>query len=167
MKIHDHVLPQERIPLASVAHNTAVTTPGVTVAFDCGERYSSYPSAGNLPHDDIQGGETHVEEEVGVWLAPLPPLWNAWWCGGCCALHYVGNGGDLLVACVECGDSRPVRNNVMLKPDQVEQLKATPGLTYDTTLSGNTGPPPSLGPKTSGMTDDNLLASSPKSVKSS
>ncbi len=64
-------------------------------------------------------------------------------------LQYVGDGGDMLGASVECGDRRPVRNDVMLDPDQVEQLKATPGLSYDTTLSGNTGPPLSLGPKTS------------------
>ncbi len=76
MKIHDQVLSQERVPLASVAHNTAVTTSGVTVAFDCGGHHCNH-----LPHNDIQGGETHVEEEVGVWLVPLPPLWNAWWCG--------------------------------------------------------------------------------------
>jgi hypothetical protein len=66
----------------------------------------------------------------------------------------------LLGAFVVYGDSRP-------DPDQVEQLKAMPRLTYDTTLLGNTGPPPSVGLKTSGMTDDDLLASSPKSAKSS
>ena len=167
MKIHDQVLSQEHVPVASVAPNTAATTPGVTVAFDYSQHHCNDPSAGDLPHDDIQGGETHVEEEVGVWLAPLPPLWNAWWCGGCCTLHYVDNGGDLLGACVECGDSRPVRNDVMLDPNQVEQLKAMPGLTYDATLLGNTGPPPSLSLKMSGMMDDGLLASSPESMKSS
>jgi hypothetical protein len=73
----------------------------------------------------------------------------------------------LLGACVVCGDRRLVRNDVMLDPDQVEQLKASPGLSYDTTPSGNIGPPPSLGPKMSGMTNDDLLATSPESMKSS
>ena len=55
----------------------------------------------------------------------------------------------------------------MLNPNQVEQLKAMPGLTYDATLLGNTGPPPSLSLKMSRMMDDDLLASSPESMKSS
>ena len=129
-KIHDQVISHERIPMASIVHNAAETTPGVTVDLDCDEHPSNSPSSGNVTHDDIQGGETHIEEEIGVPVASLPPLWNGWWCGGCRALHYVGDGGDLLGACVECGEHSPARNDVMLDPDQVEQLKATPGLSF-------------------------------------
>jgi hypothetical protein len=87
------MISHERTPVVSVVHNAAETTPGVTVAFACDERHS---------------GETRIDEETGVRLAPLPPFLNAWWCGGCRALHYVGDGGDLLGACIVCGDRRPV-----------------------------------------------------------
>ena len=160
-KIHDQVILNERIPVASIVHDAAETTPGVTVDLARVERSST----GNAPHDDIQGGETCIDEEIVVTVASMPPLWNAWWCVGCRAVNYVGDGGELLGACVGCGEHSPARNDVMLDPDQVEQVKATPGLSYDTIMTENVCPPPSLGPKTSGMTDDDLLASSPESSK--
>ena len=39
---------------------------------------------------------------------PFPPTCNAWWCGGCRAMHFVGDGGDLEGACIVCGDRNPV-----------------------------------------------------------
>ena len=39
-----------------------------------------------------------------------------------------------------CGVSHLVRNNTMLNPEQVAELMAIPGLSYDTTLRGNAGP---------------------------
>jgi len=32
----------------------------------------------------------------------LPPLWNAWWCGACTALHFVGDSGELIGPCQMC-----------------------------------------------------------------
>ncbi len=57
---------------------------------------------------------------------------------------------------------------VLLTPYEMEHLKAMVGMSYDTTLPGNNvGLPPSLYPKTKWMMDeDDLLASSPESVKS-
>jgi hypothetical protein len=52
-KIHDQMTSHERTPVASVVHNAAETTPGVTVAFACDERHL---------------GETRIEEETGVQL---------------------------------------------------------------------------------------------------
>ena len=69
-----------------------------------------------------------------------------------------------------CGDSRPVRNDTMLDPEQVAEVRANPGLSYDTTLPGkNAGRPSNLfGQKTTGITsEDDLLASSPESSRSS
>ncbi len=158
-------------PVASVAPDSAETTPGVTVLVDGGVGRQIDPLARDPPIDDDSpvGESPLVEAGEGLGLAPtFPPLWNAWWCGSCRALHYVGDGGDLEGACIMCGDSRPVRNDTMLDPEeQVAQLKANPGLSYDTTLPGNTGPPPSAGPKTTGIAEDDLLASSPESSKPS
>jgi hypothetical protein len=47
-------------------------------------------------------------------------------------------------------------------------VRANPGLSYDTTLPGNTGRPSNLfGRKTTGISEDDLLASSPESSRSS
>ena len=106
-------------------------------------------------------------EEVLEVLPSFPPLWNAWWCGGCPALHSVGDGGALVGGCTMCGDPRPVRNDVMLDPDQVAQLKETPGLSYDALFPGDAGASQFFSRKTSGMTDRDQLLSSPQSSKSS
>jgi len=36
-----------------------------------------------------------VPAKIPLFVA-LPPLWNAWWCGACTALHFVGDGGELI-----------------------------------------------------------------------
>jgi hypothetical protein len=86
-------------------------------------------------------------------LAALPPLWNAWWCGACTALHFVGEGGELLGPCQMCQVRNPVRNHVMLDPDEREELMRTPGLSYQPPGPGVAypSPPPSRVGKTSGM----------------
>ena len=81
----------------------------------------------------------------------LPPLWNAWWCGACTALHFVGDGGELIGPCQMCQLRNPVRNHVMLDPDEREELRRTPGLSYQQPGSGVAYPPPSRVGKTSGM----------------
>jgi hypothetical protein len=62
----------------------------------------------------------------------------------------------------------------MLDPDEVVELRANPGLSYDNTLRGNAGPTTSFGQKTTttsfgqkttGITEDDLLASSPSSFE--
>jgi hypothetical protein len=63
-------------------------------------------------------------------VAALPPLWNAWWCGACTALHFVGDGGELIGPCLMCQVRNPVRNHVMLDPDEREGLRRMPGLSY-------------------------------------
>ena len=51
-------------------------------------------------------------------VAALPPLWNAWWCGACFALQFVGDGGELRGPCLMCQVRNPIRNHVMLDPDK-------------------------------------------------
>ena len=84
-------------------------------------------------------------------VAALPPLWNAWWCGACTALHFVGDGGELIGPCQMCQLRNPIRNHVMLDPDEREELRRTPGLSYQQPGSGVAYPPPSRVGKTSGM----------------
>ena len=60
--------------MASIVHNAAETTPGVTVDLARVERSST----GNATHDDIRESETRIDEEIVVPVASLPPLWNAW-----------------------------------------------------------------------------------------
>ncbi len=67
-----------------------------------------------------------------------------------------------------CGDSRLVRNDTMIDPEQVAEVRANTGLFYDTTLPGNAGRPSnSFGKKMTGISEDDLLASSPESSRSS
>jgi hypothetical protein len=44
---------------------------------------------------DAVTGVTFLPPEIPLVVA-LPPLWNAWWCGACTALHFVGDGGELI-----------------------------------------------------------------------
>ena len=53
-------------------------------------------------------------------VAALPPLRNAWWCGDCTALQFVGDGGELRGPCLMCQVRSPVRNHDMLDPDERE-----------------------------------------------
>jgi hypothetical protein len=89
-------------------------------------------------------------------VAALPPMWNAWWCGACTALHFVGDGGELRGPCLFCQVRNPICNHVMLDPDKREELRSTPGLAYQTILSGVAYSPPSRGVKTSGISSPNL-----------
>jgi hypothetical protein len=59
-------------------------------------------------------------------VAALPPLWNTWWCGECTALHFVGDGGELIGPCLMCQVRSPIRKHVMLDPDELEELRRTP-----------------------------------------
>ena len=74
----------------------------------------------------------------------IPPLWNAWYSSCCQVLCYVGDGGALVGKCALCGDGRPGRKDVMLDPEQLEKLRATPCLSYDA-LTGMVSRPPSGG----------------------
>ncbi len=137
-------------------------TPGVSVLVDDGvaRRGSVPPPAGSTNRCGSAGGGELQQDEVveeGLFEAPsFPPLWNAWWCGGCRALHFVADGGTLSGGCSICGDDDPVRNDVMLDPDQVAHLKETPGLSYDVLFPGDAG----ISQKTSGMSKSDVLASS-------
>ena len=83
-------------PIASVAPDSANTMPGA-VAVLMARRDD--PPACASPCGDSPGGEWPlVEAGEGFGQVPsFPPLWNAWWCGGCRSLHYVGDGGELSV----------------------------------------------------------------------
>ena len=131
-RIQAEAYAQMHAPVASVAPDSAKTMPGEAVLVDGGVACKLYPPACAPPCDDSLGRKSPpVEAGEGLGLAPsFPPLWNAWWCGGCRALHSVGDGGALVGGCIMCGDARPVRNDVMLDPDQVAHLKETPGLSY-------------------------------------
>ena len=75
-------------------------------------------------------------------VAALPPLWTAWWCGACTALHFVGDGGELRGPCLMCQVRNPIHNHVMLGPDEREELRRMPGLSYQTLSSGIAYSPP-------------------------
>lgn len=64
--------------------------------------------------------------EVGA-TPSLPPLWNAWWCGSCRRLNYVGDGGELTGPCIGCFRIDSVINAYMLDPDEVEESKSGTG----------------------------------------
>ncbi len=93
-------------------------------------------------------------------VAALPPLWNAWWCGACTALHFVGDGGDLIGPCMMWQVSNPIRKHVMLDPDELEELRRTPGLSYQSSGVANPPPSPSCGVKTSGMSSPDVSSHS-------
>ena len=104
-----------RAAVAVEAPDDAPATAGVTVDFT------------DAPADELP--------LVGA----LPPLWNAWWCGACTALHFIGDGGDLIGPCIICQVRIPIRKHVMLDPDELEELRRTPGLSYQS--SGVMNPP--------------------------
>jgi hypothetical protein len=81
--------------------------------------------------------------------------------------HFVGDGGELSGACINCGDNNPIRNDMMLDPDEVTELQANPGLSYDTTFRGIAAPITAFGQKTMGISEDDRLASSPEFSRSS
>ena len=89
-------------------------------------------------------GITVLDAVVPALVAALPPLWNAWWCGECTALQFVGDGGELRGPCLMCQVRSPIRNHVMLDPEEQEELKRTPGLSYQTQSFGVAYPPPLL-----------------------
>ena len=100
--------------------------------------------------DTVTGVSVLVPRGIPL-VAAFPPLWNAWWCGACTALHFVGDGGELIGPCQMCQLRNPIRNHVMLDPDEREELRRTPGLSYQQPGSGVAYPPPSRVGKTSGM----------------
>ena len=116
----DEYYPSPRPPLASEAPHNANLTPGVTVGNIVPE----------MPHNPIP-----------------PPLWNAWWCQTCTSLHLVGDGGELIGECIKCQVRDPIRNHVMLDPDEIELVRMTPGLAYNppSSESGASIPPLSGG----------------------
>ena len=107
-------------------------------------------------------GVTVLDAVVPALVAALPPLWNAWWCGECTALQFVGDGGELRGPCLMCQVRSPICNHVMLDPEEQEELRRTPGLSYQTQSSGVAYPPPSpsRGMKTSGLDDSSQDSSS-------
>ena len=178
-RIHADPYAKLRAPIASVAPDSTETTPGVMATIIFGRvapqqdvAPACAPPRDGSPVEDSLSVE--VGEGLGLLPSSFPPLWNAWWCGGCRSLHFVGHGGELKGACFVCGDINPVRNDIMLDPDEVVELRANPGLSYDNTLRGNAGPTTSFGQKTTttsfgqkttGITEDDLLASSPSSFE--
>ena len=95
-----------RPPVALEAEDDDPATEGVTV---------------NLPYAAAAGvaiANNTVAAEVFH-----PPLWNAWWCNSCTAQHFVGDGGELRGACLQCQVPNPIRNSIMLDPDEVEAAK--------------------------------------------
>ncbi len=59
-------------------------------------------------------------------------------------LCYVGNGSALDGKCALCGNVCPGQKDVMLDPKQIEELRATPCLSYNA-LTGMVSTPPSGG----------------------
>ena len=101
-----------RVAFAEVTPDDAEATPGVLVEFA-----------------DAVAGATVLPPGNPIPPA-LPPLWNAWWCGACTALHFVGDGGELIGPCQMCQAKSPIRHHVMLDPDEREELSRKPGMSY-------------------------------------
>lgn len=83
------------------------------------------------PPDAAVGINGHINSavdsaEVGA-TPSLPPLWNAWWCGSCYRVNYVGDGGLLTGPCIGCLRIDPVMNSYMLDPDEVVESKSGTG----------------------------------------
>ena len=94
-----------------------------------------------------------ADAATGVTVLPPEIPFVAATCGACAALHFVGDGGELIGPCLMCQVRNPVRNHVMLDPDEREELMRTPGLSYQPPGPGVAypPPPPSRVGKTSGM----------------
>ena len=123
-RIAAQLSPHERVPVASVARR-GDEIDATVVALCAGAAEST---TADLPPKNLD----------------IPPLWNAWYSTCCHALCYVGDGGALLGKCAICGSGRPGRKDIMLDPEQVAELKATPCLSYDS-LTGMVSRPPSGG----------------------
>ena len=120
--------PHERVPVTSVASKRAKID-------------NTTPPNNPRPHFYVPnlGALLPVEEEKekgGENVPSFPPLWNAWWPACCRAVHYVGNGGVLEGKCHKCGNINPKRQDVMLNPDQVDELKNTPALSLGALMPG-------------------------------
>ena len=110
-----------RAAIAVEAPDDAQATAGVTV---------DYTDVGATGVTVLELVEAVVPAEIPLLVAALPPLWNAWWCGACTALYFVGDGGELIGPCLMCQVRSPIRKHVMLDPDELEELRRTPGLSY-------------------------------------
>ena len=131
-----------RAAIAVEAPDDAQATAGVTV---------DYTDVGATGVTVLELVEAVVPAEIPLLVAALPPLWNAWWCGACTALYFVGDGGELIGPCLMCQVRSPIRKHVMLDPDELEELRRTPGLSYQSSGVAYSPPPLSRGVKTSGM----------------
>jgi hypothetical protein len=127
-----------RTAVAVEAPDDAQATAGVTVDF------TAVAATGITVLDAV------VPAEIPLVVA-LPPLWNTWWCGACTAPHFVGDGGELIGPCLMYQVRNPMRNHVMLDPDEQEELRRTPVLSYQPSGVVYPPPSPSRGVKTSGM----------------
>jgi hypothetical protein len=130
-KINEICHHNPRIAVAVEAPDDAPATVGVTVDFP------DVATTGVTVLDAVAPAKIPL-------VATLPPLWNAWWYGACTALHFVGDGGELRGPCVMCQVRSPICNHVMLDPDEQEELRRTPGLSYQTQSSGVAYSPPPL-----------------------
>jgi hypothetical protein len=79
-----------RTAVAVEAHPDAQATAGVMVDFPA------------IAATGVTTGVTDLDAAEIPLVAALPPLWNAWWCGACTALHFVGDGGELIGPCQMC-----------------------------------------------------------------
>jgi len=112
---------------------------------DSDDPYTKGVVVNSLPFAAAAG--VSVADDVPA--AVSPPTWNAWWCNSCTAQHYVGDGGKLQGPCVQCQVPKPIRNSIMLDPDEVEAVKKTPGLPYAAPFYS-----PQTGDPTTGMESD-------------
>ena len=135
-----------RAAVAVEAPDDAPATAGVTVDFtaavaDAGVTFLDAPAdelplVAALQHCGTRGGVEHV-----------PP-------------QFVGDGGDLIGPCMMCQVRIPIRKHVMLDPDELEELRRTPGLSYQSSGVLNPPPHPSCGVKTRGMSSPDVSSHS-------
>jgi hypothetical protein len=131
-RIHELASSQhERVPIASVASSSKRAKIDNTTPHDNPQAHFNHPNlVASLPVEE-------EKEKGGEDVPSFPPLWNAW-CSACCrVVHYVGDGGVLEGKCCKCDNINPKRQDVMLDPDQVDELKKTPGLSLSVLMPGH------------------------------
>ena len=123
--------PHEHVPVASVETSSKRAKIDTTTPHDNPQAHVNHPHSGaSLPVEE-------EKEKGGEDVPSIPPLWNAWWSACCRAVHYVGDGGVLEGKCCKCDIINPKCQDVMQDPNQVDELKKTPGLSFDLLMPGH------------------------------
>lgn len=113
----------------------------------------THPTVAVVATNDANVTRDVVVGDATIGIPSLPPLWNAWHCGSCHRLHHVGDGGELTGPCTYCPEMNPVYHDIMLDPEQLDDLKNNPGMRYTGQGGGDITPRTPYG-KNNGMSHE-------------